>query len=210
MRDAILGAGFDVKSHPRVNLDLQEGIFSEDQTQLKSCCTPGPEVNTPIDIVQASNIRLELGNPPSLTQITRPNSIYIPRTQIPSKSNITLLDPDGQSALPGSGPYRVTLSVGGMTCSACSTAVTNTLSELPGVTNVCVSLISNSAALVIDDKVHADSIVNAVEDCGFEVQIVKTESLSLPAGGKPQESNRRTISLRVDGMFSQYVRRTML
>jgi copper chaperone CopZ len=212
MRDAILDAGFNVTSHPPANLDSQDGVFSVDQTHLKTCCIPGPEVNTPTH-GQASNLPQESGNPPSPSPLTlqkiRPNSVYTPRSQIPCESNVTLLDAGGQSVLPGSGPYRITLSVGGMTCSACSTAVTNALSELSGVTDVCVSLISNSAALVIDDKVHADSIVNVIEDCGFEVQIVKTESLHPPAGEKSRESNHRTISLRVDGMFSQYVRPIM-
>ena len=138
--------------------------------------------------------------PPTMSK--RP--IYLHTPHVTSDSRSTLLDVKGSSA-PNNGPYRVTLSVGGMTCSACSTAVTNTLSELPGITDVSVSLISNSAAVIIDDKKRSDSIINAVEDCGFEVQIVKTEPVCPLSGGQSQETNHRTIYLRVDGMLSQYV-----
>lgn len=169
-----------------------------------------PKVDMPTDDGQASDLRQKSEDhsspsSPALQKI-RSNSVYMSRPQIPCQSSATLLDVDGHLTLPGSGPYRVTLSVGGMTCSACSTTVTDALSELPGVTDVCVSLIGNSAALVIDDTKQVDSIMEVVEDCGFEVQIVKTEPLQPPAEEKSQQSNRRTISLRVDGMFSQYAR----
>jgi Cu+-exporting ATPase len=78
-----------------------------------------------------------------------------------------------------------------MTCSSCTTAVTNTLSELPGVLDVCVSLLSGP-------------IVQAVDDCGFEVEIIKVESFQALNAVKSQENIRRTVSLRVDGMVSQY------
>jgi Cu+-exporting ATPase len=102
------------------------------------------------------------------------------------------------------GPWRVTLSIGGMTCSACSTTVINVMTELSGVSDVSVSLLEGSATAVIDDKTLVDVIAEAVEDCGFEAQVVKVESL-LAKSGDEVDNKTRIISLRVGGLFSRYV-----
>ena len=206
MRDAILDTGVDVVSHPSADLNSRMGMrLPEQQPHFETCCVPVVETKMQSRDGQMQEDLRKPDNLPSCPPTTLKRPIHVHTPQITFDSQSTLLDVKGSPAVPNNGPYRVTLSVGGMTCSACSTAVTNTLSELPGVTGVSVSLISNSAALIIDDKKRSDSIIGAVEDCGFEVQIVKTEPLCPLPGGQSQEPNRRTIHLRVDGMFSQYV-----
>lgn len=55
-------------------------------------------------------------------------------------------EPGGKAARPVA-PWRVTLSVGGMTCASCSSAVEGVLGALPGVLAVSVSLLSNSCTV---------------------------------------------------------------
>jgi Cu+-exporting ATPase len=105
-----------------------------------------------------------------------------------------------QPDLPSEGPFRVTLSVGGMTCSSCSGTITRTVSDLPGVSEVVVSLLEKSATAVIQSKDTAAVVSEAIEDCGFEANIISVEPVS---AGKVDEADKtRTLSLRVDGMFS--------
>lgn len=99
------------------------------------------------------------------------------------------------------GPFRVVLSVGGMTCSSCSLAIINTVSELRGVSGVVVSVLAGSATVVIEDKSISDVLVKTIEDCGFEAEIVTAEPLT--ASIAHGQTHLRTLKLRVDGMFCQ-------
>jgi Cu+-exporting ATPase len=101
-------------------------------------------------------------------------------------------------------PHRITLSVGGMTCSSCVTTITEMLSQLPGVFEVVVNLLSNSATLVVEKKHFISSVIETIDDCGFEAEVINAE----PVTASPSEataSGPRTISIRVDGMFCQQV-----
>ncbi|RPD67317.1 heavy metal translocatin [Lentinus tigrinus ALCF2SS1-7] len=64
-----------------------------------------------------------------------------------------------------------------MTCASCSNAITSALTELPGVTEVNVNLLGNSAALTISDPEIAPSAVSAIEDVGYTAEVVSNEPL---------------------------------
>lgn len=98
------------------------------------------------------------------------------------------------------GPIRVTLSVSGMTCSSCTNAITRAVSELHGVSDVTVSLLERSATAIVEHRKLVDLFTEAVEDCGFEAQVVSIENAQ--SLNEPSDSSR-TISLHVDGMFCQ-------
>lgn len=98
------------------------------------------------------------------------------------------------------GPFRVVLSVGGMSCSSCSMTITKMVSDFRGVSDVTVSLLSNSAIVIVEDKGMVDEIVKTIEDCGFEAEMTSSESLTALDCGSTQ---LRTLTLRIDGMFSQ-------
>lgn len=100
----------------------------------------------------------------------------------------------------------VTLSVGGMTCSACSGSITDTVSQLPGVSEVVVSLLNNSATVIVARKDLIDSVTETIDDCGFEVDVVKIEPL-IPLTSTHNETTTgpRKLSLRVDGMHCECV-----
>jgi Cu+-exporting ATPase len=65
---------------------------------------------------------------------------------------------------------KTELSIGGMHCSACSTSLQNALSKLDGLENVIVDISTNKASFELDEsKISIDKIVEAVDDCGFDV-----------------------------------------
>lgn len=109
--------------------------------------------------------------------------------------------PSRQAAPIEQGPYSLLLSVGGMTCAACSVTVTRLVSEIYGVLDVAVDLIGHSAKVVIENRKLSEIVVETIEDAGYDAQVVRLESVS---GGTDHPSTGvRKISLRVDGMFCQ-------
>lgn len=95
--------------------------------------------------------------------------------------------------------YRVTASIGGMTCAACVNQIVANVSGIEGVDNVTVSLMSNSADITISDKSRLPQVVEAIEDSGYDVDVhavVDTES-------KRVEEVNRTVNLAIDGMFCE-------
>ncbi|KAG7361685.1 copper-transporting P-type ATPase [Nitzschia inconspicua] len=69
----------------------------------------------------------------------------------------------------------VELTVGGMTCSMCSSAVHKALTELPNVVSVNVSLSTNIARIEYEDTPdvnYPDDLVETVEDIGYDVSDV--------------------------------------
>ena len=101
-------------------------------------------------------------------------------------------------------PSRVTLSVGGMTCASCSNAITHALSELPGVSDVAVNLLGNSATLAVSSTEIVPAVVSAIEDIGYEAEVVHIEpAQAVPAPKKPTDTQKggpQRVQLSIDGM----------
>jgi copper chaperone CopZ len=65
-----------------------------------------------------------------------------------------------------------TYAVSGMTCGHCVTAVTQELTQLPGVTDVSIDLVAGgtSSVHVISDDALDDALVrDAVDEAGYEL-----------------------------------------
>ncbi|KAJ7129708.1 E1-E2 ATPase-domain-containing protein [Mycena epipterygia] len=106
--------------------------------------------------------------------------------------------------LDASESFRLTLSVGGMSCSSCTNTITRALSEIPGVSDVVVSLLESSATALIDRKELSEVVSESIEDCGFEAHIMSVEPIVASEHSQlSSEPSRRTVSLRVGGMFCQ-------
>ena len=60
-------------------------------------------------------------------------------------------------------------TVVGMTCGHCVNAVTEEVSQLPGVTAVDVDLASGGLTVTSDAPVEEDAVRAAVEEAGYEV-----------------------------------------
>jgi Cu+-exporting ATPase len=98
------------------------------------------------------------------------------------------------------GPVALSLSIGGMTCAACSNTLTRLLSEVDGVSDVVVDLMGHSARVVVDSQRLASAVIETIGDAGFDGEVVKTEPIDKM---QTQETTSRTISLKVDGMHCQ-------
>lgn len=61
----------------------------------------------------------------------------------------------------------VKLSVDGMHCEGCVSRVKSALDEVPGVTDVEVSLDRNEAEVTADVSTSEESFVKAVEEAGY-------------------------------------------
>ena len=134
-------------------------------------------------------------------------SAYPELTRAPSRPNSTLsekedVDIDEKPSAPAptlAGPYQVLLSVGGMTCASCSSTITESLSALPGVHDVAVNLLGNSASVVVDDRDRVAAVVTAIEDAGYEAEVITVAS-SRPAAPLKQPDGPYRVGLSVGGM----------
>jgi Cu+-exporting ATPase len=87
-------------------------------------------------------------------------------------------------------PYHADLSISGMTCSACTSAITHAVETMPFVRSINVSLLTNSAVVVFDGgKEKADEIVQTIEDTGFDVTLEHLEQEKPKQVAKPQQES---------------------
>lgn len=67
---------------------------------------------------------------------------------------------------------KVSLKIGGMTCTGCVSSVTRVLQAVKGVSSVVVSLEKSQADVVYDPHVtQREHLRAAVEDAGFEASL---------------------------------------
>lgn len=93
--------------------------------------------------------------------------------------------------------WRATVSIGGMTCAACVTTITDELQKLSWVLKVAVNLVGNSATI---DFVGADrerDLVEAIEDIGYDAALDAVVNLN----EKKPSSDERHVEIRVSGIF---------
>ena len=77
--------------------------------------------------------------------------------------------------------YKATLSLSGMTCSACVGSITHAVQQLPWVRSIDVNLLTASGTVVFDGKRRVEEIVSTIEDVGFDANVEKIEELAHPA-----------------------------
>jgi Cu+-exporting ATPase len=89
-----------------------------------------------------------------------------------------------------------TVSVEGMTCGACTSAIEKGFKDVSGVFQFNISLLANRAVLVHDpSKLTADQIVEIIDDCGFDAKILTSEDASVS-----QTSSNAPIQLKIFGL----------
>lgn len=67
------------------------------------------------------------------------------------------------------------LTVSGMTCGSCSSAVTNALENIEGVREASVSLITEEANVHHSNMVTPSVLQTAIEDCGFDSIVISSD-----------------------------------
>lgn len=71
----------------------------------------------------------------------------------------------------------VTLAVENMTCASCPYIVRRSLTAIPGVTNVAVSLEEKSATVSFDDtKTTADTLIGATTNAGYPAKLAVADT----------------------------------
>jgi Cu+-exporting ATPase len=96
-----------------------------------------------------------------------------------------------------------TLSVGGMTCGACTSAVEGAFKNVAGIKSFSISLLSERAVIEHDPKIiSAEKLAEEIEDVGFDAQVLDT--VAATSGPKKSRSRRQqktmTTTLSVEGM----------
>jgi heavy metal translocating P-type ATPase len=97
--------------------------------------------------------------------------------------------------------WKAEYSIGGMTCSACSNAITAQLEQLPFVESVSISAISNSGTVVFEGQENLARVTEAIEDAGFDAAVDKFEQLGVI---EDQAAHEREVFIRVDDMFCHH------
>ncbi|KAI9831558.1 MAG: hypothetical protein M1819_004788 [Sarea resinae] len=99
---------------------------------------------------------------------------------------------------------RVTLSIGGMTCSSCTSAVTRAVQELPRIKSINVSLLTNSASITFEGpKEFVNEIVMKVDDLGYECSVdgeVKRDGQMEEGGKSKNQGDVFMATLSIKGM----------
>ena len=101
-----------------------------------------------------------------------------------------------------------TLSIQGMTCGACTSAVKGGFKDVPGVTSMSVSLLSERAVVEHDPStITPEAIAEIIEDRGFDATIVETQtpsaeqiSMSRPEVKGQGSADLSTTTVAIEGM----------
>ncbi|KAL2820197.1 E1-E2 ATPase-domain-containing protein [Aspergillus cavernicola] len=98
-----------------------------------------------------------------------------------------------------------TVSVEGMTCGACTSAVEGAFNGVDGAGEVSVSLMMGRAVIHHDPTLlPPEKVAEMIEDCGFDAAVLSTDSSSIPtqsaSDAKRQGTNFATTTLSVEGM----------
>jgi Cu+-exporting ATPase len=96
-----------------------------------------------------------------------------------------------------------TLSVGGMTCGACTSAVEGAFKDVVGLKSFSISLLSERAVIEHDPTIiSADKLAETIEDVGFDAQVL--DSVAATPAPKKNKSRKQqktmTTTLAVEGM----------
>lgn len=93
---------------------------------------------------------------------------------------------------------KTSVSVLGMTCSACVESVSGAIRELPGIKLVEVSLLTEEAVVEHTSEISAKAIIDQIDDIGFEARLLNTSEADACSSGTALDAasaaNRISIS----------------
>ena len=94
--------------------------------------------------------------------------------------------------------FKALYSIGGMTCAACSGTIARRLSEIDGLSNITVNLLSNSLSLLADKSQLVQQVIHQVEELGYECTLVftrPTTQFDPPTGSIPYQ---RSVEIKIE------------
>ncbi|KAF2128194.1 heavy metal translocatin [Dothidotthia symphoricarpi CBS 119687] len=128
-------------------------------------------------------------------------STDIPMT--PSADDHFLSDSEDEDEDVNTRISTTTLSVGGMTCGACTSAVEGAFKDVAGIKSFSISLLSERAVIEHDTTIiPADKLAETIEDVGFDAEVLDTVAAA-PASKKHKGQKKQktlTTTLSVEGM----------
>ncbi|KAK3998291.1 putative type IB cation-transporting ATPase [Cladorrhinum sp. PSN332] len=107
----------------------------------------------------------------------------------------------------GSDIWRATLSIGGMTCAACSSKITEQMKKKDWVKNITVNLLSNSATIDFRGQENANKLVEAIEELGYDA--ASDTVVSLGDDEEPPDE-QRTVEIKIDGLYCSFCPRRVV
>lgn len=91
--------------------------------------------------------------------------------------------------------YTTTVSIDGMTCGACTSAVEGGFKNRPGIVKFNISLLAGRAVISHKPKeISADQIVETIEDSGFDAKLLSSEPEAI------QTQSSSTVQLKIYGL----------
>ena len=196
------------------SLNLTKG--NEDlrrRSHLMNCVSCQKESNQHLDM-SANSTTTSLGSPQEEDPVLVDNGFVNARNRgmsqlSPNTSLSTNLPLSPTAQHPGSNErFEAILSISGMTCASCTSAIDRGLSskELPFVESVNVTLMTNSAKVVFTGEDNLQKIIDTVEDLGYEAHKEHCHMINAQSneGHNKIEESQRTVMLKIDGMFCKH------
>lgn len=88
------------------------------------------------------------------------------------------------------------LTIGGMTCSACSARIEKVISKIDGIEKANVNLLAENMSVSFDEqKTDIESVIKKVEQLGYTAQLKREEKASLP-DERPKKENADAANLK--------------
>ncbi|KAF2246854.1 heavy metal translocatin [Trematosphaeria pertusa] len=114
-----------------------------------------------------------------------------------------LSDSEEEDAMADLHVSTTTLSVGGMTCGACTSAVEGAFKDVSGIKHFSISLLSERAVIEHDTTIISpEELAETIEDVGFEAKVLET--VAHTAGERRSKSQKKhktmTTTVGIEGM----------
>jgi Cu+-exporting ATPase len=114
-----------------------------------------------------------------------------------------LSDSEDEDVEAAQGISTTTLSVGGMTCGACTSAVEGAFKDVAGIKSFSISLLSERAVIEHDtSEISSEQLAETIEDVGFDAKVLDTVA-NAPAQKKSRSNKKSktlTTTVAVEGM----------
>ncbi|KAF2791740.1 heavy metal translocatin [Melanomma pulvis-pyrius CBS 109.77] len=114
-----------------------------------------------------------------------------------------LSDSEDEGADAAAQVSTTTLSVGGMTCGACTSAVEGAFKDVAGIKSFSISLLSERAVIEHDAKtISPDQLAETIEDVGFDAKVLDTVAPTSAKKTRKSQKKQKTLTttVSVEGM----------
>ncbi|ANZ77670.1 BA75_04583T0 [Komagataella pastoris] len=98
--------------------------------------------------------------------------------------------------------YKVTASLGGITCAACASSITEVVDNLPNVVESSVNAVTKTGIFFLDDGSPSaiEELKQTVDDAGYEFNTISVDKINHSSVKSPS----RTVYLRIEGMYCEH------